>query len=135
MPSPKNGIEGMAVEPIDPEKSVNADVSDPGKIAQAKKAQVNEKKGKYGSEPVKPHKPGRIADNDDKNKKASWIEIKLLDEEDQVVSGEKYEIELPDGSVASGTLDQRGYARVDGIDPGTCKVTFPKLDKDAWEKA
>jgi len=24
---------------------------------------------------------------------------------------------------------------VEGIDPGTCKITFPELDKDAWEKA
>ena len=49
--------------------------------------------------------------------------------------GERYQIELPDGSVAKGTLDQDGFARVDGIDPGTCKVTFPELDKEAWEKA
>ena len=33
-----------------------------------------------------------------------------------------------------GTLDNNGFARVDGIDPGTCKITFPELDKDAWEK-
>ena len=43
-------------------------------------------------------------------------------------------ITLPDGStVASGTTDEKGRARVDGIDPGTCKVTFPELDRDAWE--
>jgi hypothetical protein len=32
----------------------------------------------------------------------------------------------------SGTLDENGFARVEGIDPGQCKVTFPDLDKDAW---
>jgi hypothetical protein len=32
------------------------------------------------------------------------------------------------------TLDNREFARVDGIDPGSCKVTFPRPDKDAWER-
>src|SRR5881227_2766391 len=69
-------------------------------------------------------------------KKPHWIEINLVDEEGQPVPGEPYVITLPDGStVADGTLDQKGFARVDGIDPGTCKVTFPNLDKEAWDKA
>ena len=68
-------------------------------------------------------------------KKPHWIEIELVDEEGQPVPGEPYKITLPDGTtVADGTLDEKGFARVDGIDPGTCKVTFPNLDKDAWEK-
>ena len=45
------------------------------------------------------------------------------------------EIELPDGSVASGSLDPKGFARIEGIEPGQCKISFPDLDKDAWEKA
>jgi type VI secretion system secreted protein VgrG len=50
------------------------------------------------------------------------------------VPGEEYQVTLPDGStVASGTLDEKGKARVEGIDPGSCKVTFPNLDKDAWK--
>ena len=41
---------------------------------------------------------------------------------------------LPDGeTVAQGSLDEKGWARVDGIDEGSCKVTFLDLDKDAWE--
>ena len=48
--------------------------------------------------------------------------------------GEPYRVTLPDGTmVAEGTLNDKGFARVDGIDPGTCKVTFPKLHKDAWK--
>ena len=49
--------------------------------------------------------------------------------------GERYRIELPDGSTAEGTLDEKGQARVEGIEPGNCKITFPDLDQDAWEKA
>ena len=68
--------------------------------------------------------------------KKSWIEIELVDEEDNPVPGERYEITLPDGTtVARGTLDENGFARVDGIDPGECQVTYPELDRDTWEKA
>jgi type VI secretion system secreted protein VgrG len=66
----------------------------------------------------------------------SWIEIELVDEDDQPIAGERYQITLPDGTtVATGTTDSNGLARVSGIDPGSCKITFPNLDKDAWEKA
>lgn len=68
-------------------------------------------------------------------KSISWIEIELVDEEDTPVPCEEYELELPDGFVMSGYLNSKGTARVDGIDPGQCKVTFPKLDKSAWEEA
>jgi hypothetical protein len=62
----------------------------------------------------------------------TWIEIMLIGEDEMPIPGEAYRIELPDGSVREGTLDQGGLARVDGIDPGTCTVTFPALDRDAW---
>lgn len=68
--------------------------------------------------------------------KKHWIEIELVDEAGQAVPGEPYLIVLPDGTtVADGTTDQKGRARVDGIDAGTCQVTFPNLDKAAWVKA
>ena len=74
--------------------------------------------------------------NTEENKlKKSWIEIKLVDETNKPVPGERYRITLPDGTtLAEGTLDENGFARVDGIDPGTCKVTFPNLDQTAWRR-
>ena len=36
--------------------------------------------------------------------------------------------------LSTGTLDGDGFARVEGFDPGECMVTFPNLDKEAWEK-
>lgn len=64
----------------------------------------------------------------------TWIEIELLDMADQPVPNIRYVIELADGSARTGTLDQRGRARVDGIDPGQCNVRFPDFDQDAWER-
>lgn len=64
--------------------------------------------------------------------KRTWIEIELVDEEDKPIPGERYRIKLPDGSLREGTLDAGGLARVQGILPGTCQVSFPALDEDAW---
>ena len=38
------------------------------------------------------------------------------------------------GKVAEGTLEEKGIARIEGFEKGTCKVSFPELDKEAWEK-
>ena len=133
MPSPKSGKAGSAVEPAEPDKAQEADNADPGAVEEIKAEQRQTKSGKYGSTPVKAHNPSEAASD---KKKKSWIEIEMVDEENQPVVGEAYKITLPDGeTVAEGTLDDKGFARVDGIEPGSCKITFPRLDKDAWEKA
>jgi hypothetical protein len=64
--------------------------------------------------------------------KTHWIEIALVDQEGNPVSGQNYEITLPGGSIVTGSLDSRGVTRIEGIDPGTCKIRFPMLDKDSW---
>jgi hypothetical protein len=63
----------------------------------------------------------------------SWIEFELLDDDGVPVAFEPYTVELPDGSAIEGTLDAVGRARVEGIDPGNCKISYPNQDKDSWE--
>lgn len=58
----------------------------------------------------------------------TWVDIRLVDAEGKPVAGAKYRIELPDGRVLEGTLDENGLAGVDGIDPGECTLTFPELE-------
>jgi hypothetical protein len=148
----KSGRAGNAVPPAVPDKSDDADIADPGKVAEIKAEQRQTKSGKYGSEQVKPFKPpqaGAIAagpkaggatageqtaEQQEEEKKTSWIEIELVGEDDEGIPGEKYKITLPDDSVAEGTLDEKGFARVEGFEKGTCKVCFPDIDKEAWEK-
>jgi hypothetical protein len=65
-------------------------------------------------------------------KKKTWIEIELVGEDDKPIPGVPYRILLVDGSTVEGALDETGSARVDDIDPGTCVVTFPELDEEAW---
>jgi type VI secretion system secreted protein VgrG len=118
------------VSPVAPTDADEADNADPGQMAQIKKEQVETQKGKYGSTPFPPFKPQPASDS---QQKPHWIEIELVDMEGKPVPGETYNITLPNGSVASGSLDGNGKARVDGIDPGSCKVTFPNLDKSVWK--
>jgi len=133
MPSPKSGNAGSAVSPADPAEANEADKADPGAVDKIKAEQQQTQTGKYGAVKVKPYKPPQT--DEEKAKKKSWIEIEMVDEEKNPVPGKKYKITLPDGeTVAEGTLDEKGFARVDGIEPGTCKITFPELDKDAWVK-
>jgi uncharacterized Zn-binding protein involved in type VI secretion len=66
--------------------------------------------------------------------KKHWVSIKLVDQDNKPMPEEMYHIELPDGSAVDGTLDAKGQARVEGIDPGNCKITFPNIDKNLWKK-
>jgi type VI secretion system secreted protein VgrG len=97
-----------------------ADDASPGALAAIQKNQVT-------------GPPTHTPDSEENKEKKSWIDIELVDEAGKPMAGEAYQITLPDGSVDSGTLDEKGFAHVKNIDPGSCKITFPNLDKDAWE--
>ena len=68
-------------------------------------------------------------------KKKTWIEIRMVGEDNKPVPNVAYRILLPSGEKREGQLDGDGLARVDNIDPGTCVVTFPDLDMEAWQGA
>jgi type VI secretion system secreted protein VgrG len=138
---PKAGQAGSAVAPAAPEGALEADTADPGKVSEAKAKTVQRQQAERPFRPVvgaaaaSGAAAGAASNQAAEEEEKTWIEIELLDEDDQPVAGEKYKVTLPDGSVKTGTLDENGFARVDGVDPGTCKVTFPNLDRDAWDKA
>ena len=151
MPSPKSGSPGSLVEPVDPDVALDADDASPGQMEELKQHQKQTGTGKYGQQQAKPFKApedpktdptpsnpsggGGGTTPDDPTQKKVWIEILLVDANDKPVAGEPYRITMPDNSVKDGTLDSNGFARVNGIDPGTCKVTFPQLDGRSWKKA
>jgi len=130
---PKSGSAVSLVAPTAPKEALSADVADPGQVARAIAEQIQTQTGKYGETPIEPYRPP--ASPEEKGTRTSWIEIELVDEAGGPVPGEKYSIKLPDGRTETGTLDGKGFARVAPIDPGTCEVSFPELDKDAWKKA
>lgn len=67
-----------------------------------------------------------------KEKKA-WIEIILVDMDGKPVPGVKYRITPPGGAPKEGRLNEHGQAGLYEIEPGNCKITFPDLDKEAWD--
>lgn len=131
MPSAKDGSPGTLVSPTAPTAAEEADVADPGKVEELKQQQKEARTGKYGSTPIKRHKK----DSEENKEKKAWVEVELVDDAGAPVPGEAVEIELPDGSVASGTTDDKGLLKITNIDPGSVKITFSNLDKEAWEPA
>lgn len=67
----------------------------------------------------------------------TFVAIQLLTDEPEPkpVPFKRYRIELPDHTIREGQLDQNGRAQVVGIDPGTCKVSFPDFDATDWKAA
>jgi hypothetical protein len=61
--------------------------------------------------------------------KKHWIEIKLEDENGDPIPNESYVITGPANEKHSGSLDANGFVRIDGLDPGQCDVSFPRLYK------
>ena len=130
--SPKSGKAGSAVTPIDPKKAEDADVADPGEVEKVKAAQRQTKSGKYGSEKTAAHKGPQS--QEEKEKKLSWIEFEMVGEDDKPIPGVRYKVTLPDDTVSEGSLNEKGFAKIDGFEPGNCRITFPDLDGGAWEK-
>lgn len=117
---------GQAVtiaEPKKPEKTDEADDDKPGtKMNLEKRSQARKERT---------FKP-----NEEDEKTKHWIKVKLVDEAGKPVPGEVCKITLPDGRVTSRSTNQKGEVHVKGIkDAGSCQITFPNLDKDAWEEA
>ncbi|WP_321475354.1 hypothetical protein [uncultured Paludibaculum sp.] len=65
----------------------------------------------------------------------TWIEFKLVDNNDKPIANERYKVKLTDGSTKEGHLSAGGTVRFAGIDPGNCDISFPDLDARDWTAA
>jgi len=66
--------------------------------------------------------------------KVDWVEISVLYEDGTPFTGNVV-VELPDGRKTQGAPDENGVIRIDGLDPGSCKISIPDLDAGAWKQA
>jgi hypothetical protein len=121
---------GSLVRPAEAKMAYEADVADPGQIEKAKTEQRAHGIGKYGSTPAKP--PEQEQSNDEP---LTWIEIQLVDDDGQPIPSEVYVVKTSDNHEYSGTLDDKGFARIEGIRKGSVTVTFPRLDEQYWMRA
>ncbi|HTO92221.1 MAG TPA: type VI secretion system tip protein VgrG [Candidatus Sulfotelmatobacter sp.] len=132
-----SGTAVNAVPTVKPTKAIKAaDAASSGAVkgsTDSSSSGSSSSSSSSSSDDRKSHKdPAKDAPQD---KDKTWIEVELVDENKKPVAGEPYEVELPDGSIATGTTGADGVARIEGVDPGSCKVRFPKRDKGAWKKA
>ncbi|MEO8225885.1 MAG: hypothetical protein ABI637_00550 [Gemmatimonadota bacterium] len=65
--------------------------------------------------------------------KPDWIGIELIDRSGAPLRGEPYLVTLADGHQIGGKLDNLGRVRIEGVDPGSCTVTFPERDRREWK--
>ncbi len=72
-------------------------------------------------------------DQEKPKEKKAWIEIILVDLDGKPMPGVKYRITPPGGAPKEGRLNEHGQAGLYEIEPGSCKITFPDLDKEAWD--
>ncbi len=135
--SPKSGKAGSAVSPTAPDAAVEAIKADPGAMTKLEAKEATKKAHKPLGQPAGGAGSEAKDGSENPEDELTWIEIELVDEADVPVPGMAYRVELPDGSVSEGVLDDKGLARVEGFlkGSGQCKVTFPSLDQEAWDKA
>lgn len=121
-----------ATKPTAPKVAKDADDAKPGQKQDAAGAGSKSGDGAGGG-----GGPSHNPNSDENKNKTSWIELQLVYESNgKPVVGMPYEVTLPDGkTLSSGATDDKGVARVDHIDPGSCQISFPTLDKEAWENA
>ncbi|MFC1712444.1 hypothetical protein ACFL6S_02180 [Candidatus Poribacteria bacterium] len=67
-------------------------------------------------------------------RKMDWIEIEVLSDEGIPAADELYQIQFPSGEIRQGRLDQNGFARIEGIEPGICIVGFQNIDTGDWKR-
>jgi hypothetical protein len=65
-------------------------------------------------------------------KKKSWIEVRFLDASGEPISPGRYRIELPNKSIQEGTISSAGIIHLEGIDPGSCRISFLDLEDAEW---
>ena len=89
----KSGKAVKIIKPAKPTAAEPADEADPGKVEEIKAKQRETNSGKYGKTPVPAFKPSEDNSDEDEEKKA-WIEIEMVDEDDEPVAGVRYKIDF-----------------------------------------
>ena len=64
--------------------------------------------------------------------KRDWIEIEIVYDDGTPYDGNCH-VQLPSGAETDGAPDEDGVVRIDGLLPGSCRVSFPDLDASVWD--
>lgn len=66
-------------------------------------------------------------------KKVTWVELELKDALGHPLAGERFRVVAHGGGEHEGALDGAGFARIDGLAPGPCRISFVDLDGAEWD--
>jgi hypothetical protein len=61
-----------------------------------------------------------------------WVELELVGTDGNPMANEPFVVEDSDGKLHHGFLDGAGFARVMGVAPGECRVSFPERQEQHW---
>lgn len=99
-------------------------------VAQGRLVLVGLRPGPGQVPPLFRDEPPPASEPPPEDQPTAWLEVTLMDDGDPPapVPGAKYVVELADGTVIEGYLDGEGKARIEGIQEGSAKVSFPDYD-------
>lgn len=120
-------------EIVAPEEALEAAQADPGQVEEVVKRQTQRDPGRPDTITVSPVQ--RKDEQPPEPPPPHWIGVGLKDPEGKPVPSEKFRVKMGDGSIVDGTLDEKGYRRVEGVEPGNAEVCFPDIDSNEWKKA
>ena len=139
MPSAKSGTAGTADAPTDPKVALEALDDKPGDVSDtsANPAQTQSKSWDStkvdGETPADGSAPGSSSSSD--SSPNSWVGVEVKDANGKPLPNEPYQVKLSDGSITSGTTDEKGRARVEGVKKGQCEIRLPNRHNSEWKKA
>jgi len=128
---PVGPVTAMATSPQAAEDPGVADESEPGKDTtygggeELPTAESTEEVAGHEFEPP---------EEEEEERETTWVDLELVDEEEEPVAGEKYIVTDSAGKEFKGTLDSNGKAHVTGIAIGEVSVSYPELDSGSWER-
>jgi hypothetical protein len=133
MASPKSRQQVSVKAPAAPTVAIDAINADPGAAAQAAAEQREGQQAQMDSSTVAAASEQQRENGE--TQQLTWISIDLKDKQGRPVPNEAYKVKVSDGTYREGSLDAQGYAKVEGIPPGQCEITFPRLHKTEWRRA
>lgn len=86
------------------------------------------------SDPTPAARPEELPPAAAEAEEGEWVEVELVDDDDEPVAEVLFEVTLPDGSVVQGTTSADGVARIPSPSGGDCQIKFPELPQGSWEK-
>jgi len=61
-----------------------------------------------------------------------WLIIELYDDENNLIPNEKFIIHLPDGTKKKGSLNSKGFSKLEDLPPGKVEIEYPESDAEHY---